>query len=363
MNRLPRLLLVLSVPLVFGWSAPVLAANCSAGKSKFQEICQSCHTPASRAGKSAADIFNALANQSAMAGLYPNFVNATDVDNIAEYLFFYPAACPASSPNVSAVPSSVSFGSVDVGVTSPGQTITLTNSGVVDATGLTYASSNDTEFLVMSTCGSTLAAGASCALNVGYAPNAAGADSATLTISYAGGAPLSISLSGTGVSVGPATATAIEYYHQAFDHYFITAIADEITKLDNGTFVGWARTGKSFNVYTSTASGLNAVCRFFSTAFTPKSSHFYTPLPAECTTVKANPDWMFEAEVFFIAVPAIDGSCTANTSPVYRVYNNGQGGAPNHRYTTDLTVRNAMLTLGWIPEGYGPIGVIMCTPQ
>ena len=43
----------------------------------------------------------------------------------------------------------------------------------------------------------------------------------------------------------PASADAIEYYHAAFDHFFITAIADEITKLDNGTFVGWTRTGRS----------------------------------------------------------------------------------------------------------------------
>ena len=41
---------------------------------------------------------------------------------------------------------------------------------------------------------------------------------------------------------------AIEYYHAGFDHYFVTDIADEITKLDNGTFVGWTRTGESFNV-------------------------------------------------------------------------------------------------------------------
>jgi len=72
---------------------------------------------------------------------------------------------------------------------------------------------------------------------------------------------------------------------------------------------------------------------------------------------------MFEAEVFFIAIPALDGTCPAGTDPVYRVYNNGQGAAPNHRYTTDLAVRNTMLAFGWIPEGYGPIGVIMCAPQ
>jgi hypothetical protein len=358
----PSLLLALAAPLVFAWSPSVLAANCSAGKAKFQQICESCHTPASRAGRSAADILNALAGQSAMAGLFPDFVNATDVDNIAAYLFVYPAACPASSPTVSAIPASLSFGNVDVGATSAAQTITLANSGTADATGLTSTSSNNVEFPVTSTCGSTLAAGASCTLNVAYAPNAAGAASATLTIGYTGGPPLFVALSGTGVTVGPATATAIEYYHQGFDHYFITAIADEITKLDNGTFVGWARTGKSFKVFTSAGAGLNAVCRFFSTAFAPKSSHFYTPLPAECTVVKSNPSWMFEAEVFFIAIPALDGACPTGTSPVYRIYNNGQGAAPNHRYTTDLAVRTAMLALGWIPEGYGPIGVIMCAP-
>ena len=159
---------------------------------------------------------------------------------------------------------------------------------------------------------------------------------------------------------------AVEYHHAAFDHYFVTAIADEITKLDNGTFVGWARTGRSFNVYPSTAApaGSVPVCRFFSTSFAPKSSHFYTPSASECALVKTSPDWLFEAEVFN-AAPAstTDGSCPSNALPVYRLYNNGQGAAPNHRYTTDASVRSQMIAQGWIPEGYGPIGVIMCSPQ
>lgn len=44
-------------------------------------------------------------------------------------------------------------------------------------------------------------------------------------------------------------AVAIEFRHAEWDHYFVTAIANEIAKLDNGTFAGWARTGQSFNVY------------------------------------------------------------------------------------------------------------------
>ncbi len=157
----------------------------------------------------------------------------------------------------------------------------------------------------------------------------------------------------------PPTAVAVEYYHAAFDHYFITAIADEIAKLDDGTFAGWARTGRSFKVFTTAGTGLSPVCRFFSTAFAPKSSHFYTASPSECTVVKANADWQFEAEVFFVGVPAADGSCAGGMVPVYRLYNNGQGAAPNHRFTTELQVRSQMLDRQWVPEGQG-VGVTMC---
>jgi hypothetical protein len=180
-------------------------------------------------------------------------------------------------------------------------------------------------------------------------------------------APDSLSLDNAGVvesyskSAGGTKAVAIEYYHAAFKHYFVTHIADEITKLDNGTFVGWARTGESFNVYTDAPAGSSPVCRFFSTAFGTRSSHFYTPDPAECTTVKANPNWQFEAEVFALPLPNATGVCAAGM-PVYRLYNNGQDGAPNHRYTTSLATRANMLNSGWISEGYGNFGVIMCSP-
>jgi hypothetical protein len=179
------------------------------------------------------------------------------------------------------------------------------------------------------------------------------------------GSPQSIQLTGLGVSLAPppaATATAVEYHHAAFDHYFVTAIADEITKLDNGTFVGWARTGQSFKVYTNSQAAFAAVCRFFSTAFAPKSSHFYTPDAPECIVVQANPNWLFEAVVFYMAKADVNGNCPAGTQQVYRLYNNGQGAAPNHRYTTSLAIRSQMLAQAWIPEGYGPIGVIMCAP-
>jgi probable HAF family extracellular repeat protein len=69
---------------------------------------------------------------------------------------------------------------------------------------------------------------------------------------------------------------AIEFHYAAFDHYFITAIPSEISALDNGMFPGWVRTGETFNVYSNPSVETASVCRFFSSSFAPKSSHFYT---------------------------------------------------------------------------------------
>lgn len=161
---------------------------------------------------------------------------------------------------------------------------------------------------------------------------------------------------------GAAKTAAIEYHNADFGSYFITAIPDEIAKLDGGAFTGWSRTGNSFNVYIGDHVGTSPVCRFFSTAFAPKSSHFYTALPNECANVQRNSDWQFEGRVFNIGVPDADGRCATDTRPVYRVYNNGMGGAPNHRYTTSLSVRAQMIAQGWVPEGYGADAVGMCAP-
>jgi hypothetical protein len=45
---------------------------------------------------------------------------------------------------------------------------------------------------------------------------------------------------------------------------------------------------------------------------------------------------------------------------VYRLWN-GKANA-GHRYTVDAGVRLDMIAKGWIPEGYGPDGVVMCVP-
>jgi hypothetical protein len=174
-----------------------------------------------------------------------------------------------------------------------------------------------------------------------------------------------VSLQGTPPPPPPVDGTkAIEYLFAQWNMYFVTSIPGEVALLDAGAFPGWVRTGLQFNVYPSTGAPPSAlpVWRFFSTSFAPKSSHFYTALTAEYNALLINHDWQLEGPVFNIAIPALDGSCAAGTIPVYRLYNNGLGGAPNHRFTTAAGVRTQMIAAGWVPEGYG-IGVGFCAPQ
>jgi hypothetical protein len=160
----------------------------------------------------------------------------------------------------------------------------------------------------------------------------------------------------------PGLARAIEFYNPAFAHFFITTNADEIAKLDSGAIAGWQRTGQSFNVYANPGIGLAAVCRFFSASFAPKSSHFYAPRGLGCDAALDNPVWQYEGDVFYTALPSASGGCPDGNVPVYRLYNNGQGGAPNHRFTTSEATRLDMLRDGYVAEGTG-VGVGMCSPQ
>jgi hypothetical protein len=163
------------------------------------------------------------------------------------------------------------------------------------------------------------------------------------------------------------TTLAVEYYYSAWNFYFETAFPEEIAALDAGAFGGaWQRTGQAFQVWPQPNAMSTPTCRFFSIAFAPKSSHFYTPFPAECQYVETNPAdvaaWEFESIAFYIQLPDANGNCEAGTIPLYRLYDNGMGGAPNHRYTIDLLIFNQMIAQGWVFEGNGNTKVFACVP-
>jgi photosystem II stability/assembly factor-like uncharacterized protein len=156
---------------------------------------------------------------------------------------------------------------------------------------------------------------------------------------------------------------AIEYYHSGYNHYFASADQDEIGGLDDGVFQGWSRTNQGWRVAEPQESGNLPTCRFFGVGFGALSSHFYTPYPAECDGLKSNPAWFYEKIAFGLALPdPTTHGCAAGMRPLYRAWNRNQGGAPNHRYTTDAPTLDAMIAFGWQFEGELSTRVFACIP-
>ena len=102
-----------------------------------------------------------------------------------------------------ASPTSVKFGDVIVGATSPARNVTLYNRGAVSfsITGIGLTGSDPQYFAQRSACPAELAAGASCTIGVTYSPRVLGTRGATLRIATtATSTPLSVWVSGTGVA-------------------------------------------------------------------------------------------------------------------------------------------------------------------
>src|SRR5205823_4553649 len=118
------------------------------------------------------------------------------ISNITAYGFL------AAFPQVTLSTTSMNFGDQPIGTPSLPQTVTLTNSGTstldissVDATG---------DFAETNTCGSSVAAGASCAISVTFTPGAVGSSSSSLTVTDnnngVSGSEQTVSLAGVGVA-------------------------------------------------------------------------------------------------------------------------------------------------------------------
>lgn len=133
-------------------------------------------------------------------------------------------------------PQSLSFGNQPVGIPSASQSVTLTNTGniTLTITSIAVTGTNSGDFTETNNCGSSVAATASCAINVIFNPIASGARSASVTITdNASGSPQSFSLTGTGV----APAVTLSTPSLAFTSQLVTtaSTSQPVTLTNSGT--------------------------------------------------------------------------------------------------------------------------------
>lgn len=106
--------------------------------------------------------------------------------------------------------TSLNFGFVEPGRVSEPKTVILTNVGAATLTiaGVAITGTNVSDFAETHTCGSSLAAGASCRISVTFQPTASGDRTAVVTVTdNAFASPQEVALSGTGAPSGTGNLT------------------------------------------------------------------------------------------------------------------------------------------------------------
>ena len=135
-------------------------------------------------------------------------------------------------------PSSLSFAPQLVGARSSAQVETVTNTGTSEVviSNIALTGTNAADFSQSNTCGSSLAAGANCTINVTLTPSQLGPRSASITITDTTmGSPHSVSLSGMGLISGPNA--ALSATSLTFGNQFVgtTSPTQSITLSNYGT--------------------------------------------------------------------------------------------------------------------------------
>ncbi len=159
-------------------------------------------------------VFNPAATGSATATLSVNAGNGVGPQTVA-------LSGTGIGPTYTVAPTSVPFGNQLTNVASAPMTVTVTNSSTVAVPimSITLSTSGSQPYSQTNTCGTSLAAGASCTISVVFNPATAGSATATLSVSAGNGAGTqTVALSGTGIVPSYAVApTSVPFGNQVMN--------------------------------------------------------------------------------------------------------------------------------------------------
>ena len=142
-----------------------------------------------------------------------------------------------AAATVTLTPASIAFPATVVAATSAAQVVTLKNTGTVAVTisSIAVGGINPTSFLEIGTCGTSLAAGASCSIVVAFKPASAAALAGTLSLTdNAAGSPQTVTLTGTGTAAPTLTKSVTALVFPATTH-LTTSAALAVTLTNSGT--------------------------------------------------------------------------------------------------------------------------------
>ncbi len=181
----------------------------------------------------------------------------------------------------------------------------------------------------------------------------------------------------TSLLSAPRFVSAIEYENASLGRHFLTAKGAEIDRLDRGLVPGWLRTGQSFEISGTMHNGdieyhyVGAPICAASLAGLDTAAPAAAMDPAACN----GPSGQFapvagDGDIAFYAaqIDPTTGECPTMlgfvdgdipTSPVYRVVRTT--GTADVRYVRDFELRSQLIGQGWLPRGFGALGIAWCS--
>jgi hypothetical protein len=228
------------------------------------------------------DVTFSPASTGNLSGTITFTTNAADSPNVVKLTG---TGTSSTAPVATLSPNPLAFPSTTVGSTATALPVTLSNTGNAALTGIAISitGTNPGDFATTqaTTCGTTLAAGASCMIYISFTPASATSFSATLSVAdNATGAPQSAALTGTGTAV-PVPQAVLSPNPVAFTNQVLntTSLPMAVTLSNSGNAtlnMTAAITGAGFAITTGpTACGstlaAGAKC-FIYVTFTPTSA-------------------------------------------------------------------------------------------
>jgi len=143
----------------------------------------------------------------------------------------------ATTPTITLTPASIAFPNTAVGTTSDAQVVTLKNTGSITVTvsSIALSGTDPSSFLEIGNCGTSLSAGASCAIYIAFKPASAVALTGTLSATdNASGSPQKVTLTGTGTAVPSVKLSTTSIAFPTTTHG-TTSAAQAVTLTNSGT--------------------------------------------------------------------------------------------------------------------------------
>lgn len=143
-------------------------------------------------------------------------------------IFLLLASALLAAQSVTVSPASLSFGNQAISTASNAKTVTLKNGQSVALAISSITTTGD--YTQTNTCGTSLAAGAKCSINVTFTPSVLGTRTGTLNVAdNASNSPQTVSLTGTGITQAAVSPASLSFGNQAVG----TASATKTVTLTN----------------------------------------------------------------------------------------------------------------------------------